>query len=109
MAVSDYSTTPSANVTISGINIAEDCPAANLNNAIRQMMADVRVFYDGVPVAANFVLKTGGVFTGNPTFNGRGGYLYHDSSANASGRIFIQAAGGSVPAGMADGDWLAEY
>lgn len=109
MAVTDYSTTPSANTSISGINIAEDCPAANVNNAIRTMMADIRVFYDGAPVASNFVAKTGGVFTGNPRFDTRGGYLYHDSSANLSGRIFIQAAGGSAPSGMADGDLLLEY
>lgn len=42
MAVSDYSTTASNNVTISGTNIAENCPAGGINNAIRQMMADVR-------------------------------------------------------------------
>ena len=42
MAVSDYSTTASSNITISGTNIAENCPAGGINNAIRQMMADVR-------------------------------------------------------------------
>ena len=42
MSVSSYSTTASSNTTISGTNIAENCPAGNLNNAIRQMMADIR-------------------------------------------------------------------
>lgn len=42
MSVSSYSTTASSNATISGTNIAENCPAGNLNNAIRQMMADIR-------------------------------------------------------------------
>lgn len=42
MAVSDYSTTPGSNTSISGINIAEGCPPANVNNAIRQLMADVK-------------------------------------------------------------------
>lgn len=41
MAVSDYSTTPGSNGTISGINIAENCSPAGINNAIRQMMADI--------------------------------------------------------------------
>lgn len=41
MAITDYSTTPSANTTISGINIAEGCNASNVNDAIRQMMADI--------------------------------------------------------------------
>lgn len=44
MAVSDYSTTPASNTAISGINIAEGCSPAGLNNAIRQLMADVKTF-----------------------------------------------------------------
>lgn len=46
MAVSDYSTTAGSNTSISGINIAEGCSPANLNNAIRQLMADVKAFYN---------------------------------------------------------------
>lgn len=41
MAVTDYSTTPGANVSISGIGINEGCAPGNLNNAIRQLMADI--------------------------------------------------------------------
>jgi hypothetical protein len=41
MAVADYSTTPGANTTISGINIGENCSPAGINNAIRQLMADI--------------------------------------------------------------------
>jgi len=41
MSVDDYSETPNDNTSISGINIAEGCPPGNVNNAIRQMMADV--------------------------------------------------------------------
>jgi hypothetical protein len=41
MAISDYSTTPGNNAAISGINIAEGCAPANVNNAMRQMMADL--------------------------------------------------------------------
>ena len=42
MAVTDWSTTAGSNTTISGLNIAENCPRANLNDAIRQVMADVK-------------------------------------------------------------------
>lgn len=42
MAVKDYSTNPDENTTISGINIAEGCPPSGINNAIRQLMADVK-------------------------------------------------------------------
>ena len=41
MAVTDYSTTPASNTTISGINIAEGWSPANVNNAFRQLMADI--------------------------------------------------------------------
>ena len=42
MAVSSYNTNPDQNTTISGINIAEGCPPSGINNAIRQLMADIR-------------------------------------------------------------------
>lgn len=41
MAIEDYSTTPGSNNTISSINIAEMCNPGNINNAIRQLMADL--------------------------------------------------------------------
>ena len=43
MPIKDYSTDPDLNVRISGINIAEGCPPSGINNAIRQLMADVKV------------------------------------------------------------------
>lgn len=41
MPIKDYSTTPSYNTAINGINIAEGCAPSNINNAIRQLMADL--------------------------------------------------------------------
>lgn len=46
MAVTDYSTTPGSNTAISGINIGENCSPANVNNAIRQLMADIAAGLD---------------------------------------------------------------
>lgn len=46
MAIKDYSTTPDMNTTISGINIAEGCAPSGINNAIRQLMADVKAEKD---------------------------------------------------------------
>lgn len=39
--VGEWDTTASANTDIGGINIAEGCAAANINNAIRELMAQV--------------------------------------------------------------------
>lgn len=40
-AVEDWSTTASANTDIGGINVDEGCPAPNLNNAVREVMAQI--------------------------------------------------------------------
>ena len=42
MAVKDYQLEAGLNVSISGINIAEGCPPSGINDAIRQLMADVK-------------------------------------------------------------------
>lgn len=41
MALEDWVGTAASNTTVGGVNIAENCPAAGINNAIRAMMADV--------------------------------------------------------------------
>lgn len=51
MAVSDYSTTPSANTSIATISISEGCSPGNLNDAIRQLMADIKTFSTTVQAA----------------------------------------------------------
>ena len=38
----DWSTTAGSNTTVDGVSIAEGCPAANLNNGMRSIMALVR-------------------------------------------------------------------
>lgn len=48
MSVQDYSTNPDDNLTISGINIAEGMPPGLVNNAIRQMMSDMKTEHDSV-------------------------------------------------------------
>ncbi|SES08769.1 hypothetical protein [Sphingobium sp. YR768] len=47
MAVADWNTDPSLNTSIGGINIAENCPAGNVNNAIRELMAEFAAWLDG--------------------------------------------------------------
>lgn len=42
MAIRDYSQTAASNSTISSINIAEGCPPSNINDSIRQLLADIR-------------------------------------------------------------------
>lgn len=42
MPISDFSTTPASNTTINGISVAEGWAPSSVNDAIRQLMADVR-------------------------------------------------------------------
>lgn len=108
MAFSDYSTNPAANTSIAGINIAEGCPPANLNNALRQIAADGKTLNNTVSGLSAGMPVTGGEFSGDIGRQGRGDYLHWNSSAQASGRVFIQASGGAAPT-MVDGDMLLEY
>jgi hypothetical protein len=110
MAFSDYSSAPGSNSTIGGINIAEGCPAGNINGAIRQLMADARAEHDNLPNVSALAPKAAAVFEGTqPKYTGRGAMLHHNNPANASGRLFFQASGGPVPSGMVDGDLLGEW
>lgn len=110
MAVTDYSTTPGSNTTISGINIAENCPPGNINNAFRQMMADVRVMYDNLPSVAGLMPTSAGTFTGTqPKYTGSGAYLFHAASANASGKVSILADGSANPSSPSNGDLVFFY
>ena len=48
MPVKDWSTTAASNVTVGGVSIAENCSPANLNDADRAIMADVRLRFDEI-------------------------------------------------------------
>lgn len=81
MAVSDWSTNAASNTTVGAVNIAENCPAANLNNAIREVMAQIRAYTGTLdsayqakdPTLTNFGGLAGGAnkvpyFSGPDTF-----------------------------------------
>ena len=46
-AISQYSSTPSSNSDVDGIDISEGCPASNLNNAQRSLMSHLKEMDDG--------------------------------------------------------------
>jgi hypothetical protein len=61
MGVETYSTDPAENTSISGIDIAENCDAANLNDALRQIMADLKTFYNTyVGISLPLAIASGG-------------------------------------------------
>jgi len=110
MSFSGYSLTPANNGTLGGLDVSEGCSPANLNNGLRQLMADGKELSDTV-VAIDVSIKAdvaSPAFTGQPTVSTRGALLHHNNASNASGRIFIQASADAVPT-MANGDILLTY
>ena len=57
MGVKDYDLNPDNNTQINGINIAEGCPPSGINNAIRQLMADVKEYSDAQDTAIETLEK----------------------------------------------------
>ena len=85
--ISEYSSTAADNTDISNINIAEGCSPANLNNAIRSLMAQLKDQQagssgDGFTVAGTLAL-TGGVTL--------------DGAAGTSGQVLVSAGSGNTP------------
>lgn len=105
---SDWSTTASSNATVAGINIAEGCPPANINNALREIMAAAKTQDNNKADGTLYVLKSSSVLSTDAKVTGRGAALHHNNAANTSGKVFVQASGSPAPA-MADGDILLEY
>lgn len=60
MSVQDWSATADENTSIDGINIAEHCPAKNINNAIRSVMAALKTKCDALDATDN-TLRLGAV------------------------------------------------
>jgi len=57
--ISEFDTNPDNNTEIDGINIAENCPPATINNAIRELMAQLKDFQAGNH-ASNQLAAAGG-------------------------------------------------
>jgi hypothetical protein len=73
--ISEYSSTASNNTDIAGINISEGCAPSGINNAIRELMAQLKdqqagTDADGFVVGGAFTSSGGAVFSSGTTFSG---------------------------------------
>ena len=111
MSFSNYSSTPDNNTSLNGINIAENCAAANINNALRQLAADGKELADEVDAidVSGYMPLSGGAFTGNITRSGAGGFLYHNSSSLSSGVVYVQLSSADLPSSPAEGTIVFQY
>ena len=67
--ISEFSATPGNNTDIDGINIAEGCAPSGINNAIRELMSQVKDMQTGTD-ADNFTVGGNLVVTGTTTLTG---------------------------------------
>jgi microcystin-dependent protein len=93
--ISEFDVDPSNNTDINSINIAEGCAPSGINNAIRQLMSDLKEFQTG---AADDDFTVGGdlVVDGTSTFTGGivgGGFV------PTGGIIIWSGAADAIPSG----------
>jgi len=113
--ISEFSTTPANNTDIDGINIAEGCAPSGINDAIRELMSqlkdwqaglsgDVTAIAAGGTGAATFAAAGLTTLTGTETLTNKtveagtftNGYTEEVATANTSTAYTIDLAGGSV-------------
>jgi hypothetical protein len=92
--ISEYSATSANNTDISNINIAEGCSPANVNNAIRTLMAQLKDQQDGTSgdpftVGGNLTVTGTSTFTGNATAPTQSS---SDNSTKLATTAFVQSA-----------------
>jgi hypothetical protein len=73
--ISEFDSTPANNTDIDGINIAEGCAPSGINNAIRELMSQLKnqqtgADSDNFTVGGNLVVTGTSVHTGATTFTG---------------------------------------
>lgn len=95
----DWDTTAGNNTDIGGISIAENCAAANINNAIRELMAQLK----SLDIAS--LADTPGRLLNIQTFTSSGTY----TPSSGVGKAHIKMVGAGGGGGGADSDTAGEY
>ncbi len=107
--ISEYSATPADNTDISNINIAEGCSPANVNNAIRSLMAQIKDLQAGtsgdtIPVTAGGT----GSGTASAARTALGLAIGTDVLAPPSGTAILKAnSGGALANATVGTDYVA--
>ena len=103
--ISEFSSTPANNTEIAGINIAEGCPPSGINNAIRELMAQLKdqqtgTDADNFTVGGNLSVTGTSAFTGVSTFTASPvvpTVVASDDSTKAASTAFVRDI---IPAGV---------
>jgi hypothetical protein len=91
--VSEWDSVATNNLDIDGINISNDCPPSYVNDAIREMMAQIKDWQMGVPAQP---LVSNGSFTSNGTTNITGSFAM-DGALGGNGQVLTSKGSTDTP------------
>jgi len=97
--ISEFDLTPANNTDIDNINIAEGCAPSGINNAIRELMSQLKAQQDGSsgdPFTITGTLTSSAVLTSSGTLAVTGN-LTLDGASGTSGQVLLSAGSGSTP------------
>jgi hypothetical protein len=95
--ISEWSPTPALNTDVGGIDIAEGCAPSGINNAIREVMAQVKDQQSGTD-ADNFTVGGNLVVTGSTTLAAATGVTpaTADNSTKVATTAYVKAITGTL-------------
>jgi len=91
--ISEWSSTAASNTDVGGVNIAEGCPPATINNAIREVMAQCNNWQSG---ASGDNQTNAGTLTSSGTLAVTGAFTL-DGATGTSGQVMTSAGSGATP------------
>jgi hypothetical protein len=91
--ISEFDSTPANNTDIDSINIAEGCAPSGINNAIRELMSQLKDQQTG---ASGDGFTVAGTLTSSGTLAVTGG-LTLDGAAGTTGQVLLSAGTGNTP------------
>lgn len=91
--ISEFDANPANNTDINGINVAEGCAPSGINNAIRQLMSDLKEQQTGSS-GDNFTVGGNLAVTGTTSLSDD---LILNSSSGTSGQVVVSQGSGSAP------------
>ena len=91
--ISEWSSTPASNTDVGGVNIAEGCPPATINNAIREVMAQCNNWQSG---ASGDNQTNTGTLTSSGTLAVTGAFTL-DGATGTAGQIMTSGGSGTTP------------
>ena len=91
--VSEWDSVATNNLDIDGINISNDCPPSYVNDALREMMAQIKDWQMGVPAQP---LVSNGSFTSNGATNITGSFAM-DGVLGENGQVLTSKGSTDTP------------